>query len=229
MEYWKKNILIAAAHPDDEALGCGGTIAKLSAHGCRVSVLILGEGVTSRFAKREDGIKSPDMKALRRSTNKAAKILGIKSIFRFDFPDNRFDSVPTLEIVKVIEKVKAEVRPQVIFTHHYFDLNVDHRVTYNAVLTSFRPASDHIAEDIYSFEIPSSTEWNYPNTFRANVFVDISAAMNKKTAALRCYGNELRKFPHPRSIEAVKSIAKRWGSVSGLNAAEAFEAVRIIK
>ena len=224
-----KKVLVVAVHPDDEVLGCGGTIAKLASRGAMVSVLILGEGVTSRFAKREDGVKSSEMKALKNSIGKAAKILGVKHVFLFDLPDNKFDTVPTLEVVKLIEKVKAEVRPQAVLTHHYFDLNVDHRVTYNAVLTSFRPVSKNISEDIYSFEVPSSTEWNYPSPFRPNVFVDISGTINKKMAALSCYKNELRKFPHPRSAEAIKSIAKRWGSVSGLNAAEAFEAVRIIK
>lgn len=224
-----KTVLVVAAHPDDEVLGCGGTIVKLVREDNEVSVLILGEGVTSRFNKRMEGRKSQDLKKLKASISRAKKILGVKKTFLFNFPDNKFDSVPLLDIVKVIEKVKGEVKPDEIYTHHRNDLNIDHRITFNAVLTACRPLTEEMVKEIYSFEIPSSTEWNYPYVFSPNTFVDITEAIGKKIEALKCYTSELRKFPHPRSEKSIKAIARHRGSMAGLNYAEAFEAVRIIR
>jgi LmbE family N-acetylglucosaminyl deacetylase len=224
----RQKILTVVAHPDDEVLGCGGTIAKLTKE-CEIHTLILGEGITSRFENREDGRKSKEFEKIKISIDKVAEILGIKKTFVFDFPDNMFDSVALLEIVKVVEKVKNEVKPDIVYTHHRNDLNIDHRITYGAVLTACRPKRKETVKEIYSFEILSSTEWNYPNTFSPNLFVDINESIKKKIEALGCYDTELRDFPHPRSEETIKSVAKRWGSAVGLNYAEAFESVRIIK
>lgn len=220
----KKRILVVAAHPDDEILGCGGTIARLIKKGNRVSTLILGEGMVSR-----EGKKKRDVKKLKEDAHKANKIIGVKDINIYDFPDNRFDTVSVLDIVKVIEKIKRSLRPDIIYTHHWNDLNIDHRICYKAVLTASRPVKNETVKEIYSFDIPSSTEWNYPNIFCPNIFVDVSETLDKKIKALKAYKTELRKFPHPRSEGAVRNIAKRWGSVAGLKCAEAFEAVRIIK
>lgn len=224
-----KKILVIAAHPDDEVLGCGGIMAKLIQEGEKVFTLILGEGITSRFDKREEGLKSQDLEKLKISIHKVAEAIGVEKTFIFDFPDNRFDTVPLLEIVKVIEKVKSEIKPEVVFTHHRGDLNIDHRIVYKAVLTACRPRQEESVKEIYSFESPSSTDWNYPYVFNPNFFIDITDTIDKKIEALRCYETELREFPHPRSEEATRSIAKRWGYVAGLGCAEAFEVVRIIK
>lgn len=224
-----KNVLVVAAHPDDEVLGCGGTIAKLVRRGIKVQTLILGEGITSRFDKREKGLKSKELKKLKISIDKAGKVLGVKKTFRFEFPDNRFDTVPLLDIIKAIEKVKNKVKPDTVYTHHRGDLNIDHRITYNAVLTACRPIKGETVKKIYSFEIPSSTEWNYTYIFSPNMFVDITKTFEVKIKTLKCYEDELKKFPHPRSEEAIKCIAKRWGSVAGLGCAEAFEVVRTIR
>lgn len=224
----EKKVLIVAAHPDDEMLGCGGTIARLINEGNEAYTLILGEGVTSRYAKGSDRAEK-DLKALRNSIDKANRIIGVKKVFALNFPDNRFDTVPTLDIVKNIEAVKNRVKPQIVFTHHWRDLNVDHRVTFNAVLTACRPVTGETVSEIYSFEIPSSTEWNYPCTFTPNLFIDISATLNEKLAAIKQYTTELRKFPHPRSAKAIEAQAAKWGSVASKRYAEAFEAVRIIK
>lgn len=224
----KNTILIVAAHPDDEILGCGGTIARLIREGDEAYALILGEGITSRYAKGSDKAEK-DLKALRDSIDKANRVIGVKKVFALNFPDNRFDMVPTLDIVKNIEAVKNRVKPQVIFTHHWRDLNVDHRVTFNAVLTACRPIEKETVSEIYSFEIPSSTEWNYPCTFAPNLFVDITATLNKKLAAIKHYTTELRKFPHPRSPRAIEVQAAKWGSVASRKYAEAFEAVRIVR
>ena len=224
----KNNILIVAAHPDDEILGCGGTIARLIREGNEAYTLILGEGITSRYTSGSDKAEK-DLKALRNSIDKANRVIGVKKVFALNFPDNRFDTVPTLDIVKNIEAVKNRVKPQVIFTHHWRDLNVDHRVTFNAVLTACRPVEKETVSEIYSFEIPSSTEWNYPCTFAPNLFIDITATLNRKLAAIKQYTTELRKFPHPRSVRAIEVQAAKWGSVASKKYAEAFEAVRIVR
>ncbi|MFH0840010.1 MAG: PIG-L deacetylase family protein [Candidatus Omnitrophota bacterium] len=223
-----KKILVVAAHPDDEVLGCGGTVARMIAEGNEAYTLILGEGITSRYPKSSNRMKK-DLRELRKAIGKANRVIGAKSVFPLNFPDNRFDTVSTLDIVRSIEAIKNRVKPQVIFTHHWRDLNIDHRVAFNAVLTACRPVEEETVSAIYSFEIPSSTEWNYPYTFAPNLFVDITAMLSRKISAMKCYATELRKFPHPRSPRAVEAQAAKWGSVVSRNYAEAFEIVRMIK
>jgi len=225
----KKRILVVSAHPDDEILGCGGTVAKSVKRGCEAYTLILGEGPFSRYKKADIKKKEKEAKELRKDIRAANKIIGAKDIFLHGFPDNRFDTIALLDIVKAIEDVKADIKPDVIYTHYHSDLNIDHRITYNAVLTACRPVKDESVKEIYSFEIPSSTEWNYPYTFSPNVFVDVSRTIDKKLEALKSYRQEVRRFPHPRSMEAIEVIAKRWGTVVGLDYAEAFEVIRDIR
>jgi LmbE family N-acetylglucosaminyl deacetylase len=155
-------------------------------------------------------------------------MIGVSKVFSFDFPDNRFDSIPLLDIIKKIEEIKKQVKPDVIFTHFRNDLNIDHKKTYEAVITATRLMKDETVKTIYSFEVLSSTEWNYPITFSPNVFFDISYTIDKKINAMECYENEIRRFPHPRSIETIQSNAQTWGSKIGCKYAEAFELVRSI-
>ena len=222
-------VLVVAAHPDDEVIGCGGTIARHTLLGDEVYYLALGEGVTSRYKKREDA--GEGLKRLKSEAEEAAKILGIKRILFRDFPDNRFDTVALMEIVKAIEEVKEEIRPAIVYTHHQGDLNIDHQMTFRAVLTACRPMKNETVKEIYSFEVPSSTEWNAPNMedyFRPNVFVDISQTFCKKVDALKAYRSEMREYPHPRSPEALETIARCWGINVGRELVEAFELVRRI-
>jgi LmbE family N-acetylglucosaminyl deacetylase len=224
-------VLVVAAHPDDEVLGCGGTISKLSRDGHEIHVAILGEGITSRYDRREDA-KIALVEELRDSSRQVAQLLGVKEILLHDFPDNRFDTVPLLDIIKLIEKLIDKVRPRIIFTHHGGDLNNDHVITHRALLTATRPASVHRVDEIYAFEVPSSTEWafgQFAPRFRPNVFVDISTTMKIKLQAMQLYKNELKSFPHPRSIKILQNIAQRWGSNVGLKTAEAFELIRSIR
>ena len=224
-----RKVLSILAHPDDEVLGCGGTIARLSKKGNEIYVLILGEGITSRDDIRDKQKRKSETLALRRQAEEANKLLGIKKIFFYDFPDNRFDTIPFLDIVKVIEKIKNQIKPEIIFTHYEKDLNIDHQITYKAVITATRPLEKENVKEIYSFEIPSSTEWSYPLSFSPNMFYDISETIDVKIKALKEYKSELKKYPYPRSLEGVELTAKNWGMKVGLNYAEAFKTVRIIK
>ena len=218
-----KKLLIVAAHPDDEVLGCFGSVAKLIQQGYEAYTLILGEGKTSR------GEGSKEIKKLHKEIKKANEIIGIKKVFIENLPDNSFDSIPLLDIVQVVEKYKNLIKPDIVFTHYENDLNIDHRLTYQAVITATRPMENESVKEIYSFEILSSTEWNYPLSFSPDIYFDISDTLNYKIKAMDCYKSELRKYPHPRSLEGIELNAKYWGMRVGKKAVEVFKAVRIIK
>lgn len=224
-----KTLLVVAAHPDDEILGCGATVAKLVKEGWTAYTLILGEGVTSRDKKRSIVKWRGGLDKLKDQAEAANKIIGVEKVFFGDYPDNRFDSVPLLDITKTVERVKNEVIPEIVFTHSRKDLNVDHRVAYNAVMTATRPVPKESVKRLYSFPIASSTEWNYPTSFSPNYFVDIAGKLSRKIASLKEYSAEMRNYPHPRSLEAVKAEAHYWGSRVGIEVAEPFEVVRVIE
>ncbi|MBW8000471.1 MAG: PIG-L family deacetylase [Planctomycetes bacterium] len=226
----QKKILVVAAHPDDEVLGCGGTIARLAQEGNDVYVAILGEGITSRYESQKD-VDEKLVDALRKHAHEVSNILGVKELFLYNLPDNRFDTLPLLDIVKKIEGLIEKIKPEIIFTHYDGDLNIDHVLTVRAVLTATRPLPEQIVRKIYAFEIPSSTEWSFSQTVRAfspNVFMDISSDLEKKLEAMQVYESESRTFPHPRSPEAIQALSKYRGSQSGLKAAEAFCLIREI-
>jgi LmbE family N-acetylglucosaminyl deacetylase len=210
-------------------LGCFGTVARLIKEGYEAYTLILGEGKTSRDEQRFLESKKDEMEILNAEIQKANDLIGIKKTFIESFPDNRFDSVDLLDIIKVITKVKEEVRPDIIFTHYEHDLNIDHQVTYKAVITATRPMEDEYVKEIYSFEILSSTEWNYPLSFSPDVFFDISDTLDLKIDAMKEYTSELCEYPHPRSLEGIELNAKYQGMKVGKKYIEAFKCIRIIK
>jgi LmbE family N-acetylglucosaminyl deacetylase len=224
-----KKILIAAAHPDDEVLGCGGTAARWVKEGSEVYTLILGEGITSRDETRQREKREAEITQLKKQIQQANAVIGVKEVFTYDFPDNRFDSVPLLDIVKVIETIKNKIKPDIVFTHYEQDLNIDHRVTYRAVLTAVRPTAGETVKEIYSFEVLSSTEWNFPLSFSPDVFFDISETIDMKVAAMEKYQSELKEYPHPRSLKGIRLNAEQWGMKTGLQYAEAFKLVRLVK
>jgi LmbE family N-acetylglucosaminyl deacetylase len=227
----RDSVLVVAAHPDDEVLGCGGTIARLATEGHEVRIAILAEGMTSRYQQREQ-TDQKQLQHLHSNSQQAADKLGAKELVLCKLPDNRLDTVPLLDVVKLVEDLIKKFKPTVIYTHHPGDLNVDHGVVHRAVLTATRPTPGQRVREIYAFEVASSTEWAFQRlapSFRPNVFVDIGATLETKVAALACYDTETRKFPHPRSPEAVRAIAMRWGSVAGFRAAEAFELIRSLR
>lgn len=224
-----KRALVVAAHPDDEVLGCGGTICRLVSSNREVHVLLLGGVTTSRYKQNPDE-ESWEEESFQREAEKAAAVLGITSLTRSNFDDNRFDSVPLFEIVKAVEKLKNEIKPDLVLTHDYSDLNVDHRLTHQAALTAFRPDPKKYKFRIMAFETLSSTEWQdqAAAVFRPSCYVDISEFLSKKRAAMKCYKSELRDPPHPRSLEAIESLARKRGFEACVQAAEAFRIIREI-
>jgi len=222
-------ILVVAAHPDDEILGCGGTVARLANEGAKVYTLLLGQGIAARSDNLDKKEYQEQIAKLKKCTHDANGIIGVQEVFSFDFPDNKFDTVALLDIIKTIEKIKYKIKPDVIFTHYEKDLNIDHRITYEAVITATRPLPGEMVREIYSFEVLSSTEWHYPLAFSPNTFFDISKSMNLKLEALGCYKTEVTDYPHPRSLEGVELNAKTWGMKVGVKFAEAFKCLRCIK
>jgi LmbE family N-acetylglucosaminyl deacetylase len=225
------NVLFVAAHPDDEVLGCGGTIARLGREGHNVYIAILGEGVTSRYDQREQADDSL-LEVLHSRSYQVAELLGAEELFLYQLPDNRFDTVPLLDVVKIIEQLVDNLQPDVIYTQHGGDLNIDHSVVYRATLTATRPMVGTPVKAVYSYEVPSSTEWafhSFDPIFTPTVFVDIDNTLEIKIRAMELYESEVRPYPHPRSPEALRAIARRWGSTVGLQSAEAFAIVREIR
>lgn len=221
-------VLVVAAHPDDEVLGCGGTIAKHVASGDRVYLQILAEGSASRFNNSVDAEES--ILALRKSATNAANILGVSDLELLRFPDNRMDSVPQLDVNRAVELAVERWQPTVVYTHHAFDLNVDHRITHEAVLTACRPMPRQTVKRILTFEVASSTEWQSPGVgpFTPQWHVDISAHWDTKRAALEAYASEMRAWPHVRSYEAVEYLARLRGAAVGCAAAEAYMVARVV-
>jgi len=226
-----QKILAIVAHPDDEIIGVGGTLCKHIAQGDDVTVLILGDGKSSRklvYKKLTEGTEKLSLK----ETQKALTYIGVKSFFREKFPDNRFDSVNLLDLVKKISHYVETIKPSIVYTHHFGDLNIDHQKTAEAVTIACRPIENNCVRTIYQFETLSSTEmagYVPGRAFLPNMFVDITNQIEKKINAMNCYKSELHAFPHPRSIEAIKANAKVWGAKVNIHYAEAFFCLREIK
>lgn len=220
----KNNILVIVAHPDDEILGVGGTILKHVKNGGEANILVLGDGETSKDT-------NIDVEKRESQAGETAQRLGVKNIFTEKLPDNQFDSVPLLQITKKVEKVINTIKPDIIYTHHAYDLNIDHRLTFQAVITACRPQPDFFVKKILAFETLSSTEWqikDQANAFCPNEYINISDYIDKKIEILKIYKDELRKYPHPRSTQGVKILAQYRGMEAGYKYAEAFQVIRIL-
>ena len=221
-----KTILVVAAHADDEALGCGGTIARHVAEGDIVHAVFLADGVSARA-----GSDSHELAQRLAATEQARQVLGIATTTFLGLPDNGLDSLPLIEIIQPLEKVICQINPQIIYTHHYGDLNVDHRIAHQAVMTACRATPDSSVREIYAFEVMSSTEWSSVGLapFLPNLFVDISAYLAIKLQALEAYALEMRPAPHSRSTKHLNILARHRGHSVGVAAAEAFMVMRAIR
>lgn len=221
-----QSILIVAAHPDDEVLGVGGAAARHTEEGDTVTILILGEGVSARTGVAEADVAA-QQNELKEHATAAAKIVGAQTPILKQFPDNAFDTIALLAIIHEIETVINETKPSLVYTHHAGDVNVDHRITADAVLAAVRPMAAASTQEVRAFEIASSSEWNFNRSrFAPNVFVALTEnQLKKKVDALRAYKNEIRTFPHPRSPEYLEALAKVRGGQSGQRAAESFELI----
>ncbi len=221
-----KIILVIAAHADDEALGCGGTIARHVIEGDIVHAVFLADGVSSRL-----GIESSELNERMAASEKARQILGITSNTYLGLPDNRLDSLALIEVIQQLEPIIKKLQPDIVYTHHHGDLNVDHRITHQAVLTVCRPMPGSCVQAIYAFEVMSSTEWATPaaEPFLPNHYVEISNFLNTKMEALRSYAKEMCATPHSRSMENLIHLASYRGNSVGVSAAEAFVTVRSVR
>lgn len=226
-----RKILVVAAHPDDEVLGVGGTIIRHVKDGDVVHVMIMAEGITSRNQQRDVDSNKSELDELHSRSHQVAKMLGVEKLIMKCFPDNRMDSVDLLDVIKEIEKEVEDFKPEIVYTHHAGDVNIDHTVTHNAVVTACRSLPDCSVKTILFFETLSSTEWQMQTgdkAFFPNWFVDISASIEQKQKALRLYESEMREFPHPRSCEAIEHLASYRGCTAGIRYAEAFMLGRCI-
>lgn len=230
--YKNKKILVIVAHPDDELLGCGATMHKLiNENKCSIRAVILGEGITSRSDFRDVEKWKPVLEKHKTHIKTAASYIGYESVGIYDFPDNRFDTVALLDIVKVVEKEKETFQPEFVFTHHGGDLNIDHQKTFEAVMTACRPMENEKVNGIITFETPSGTEWQAssdPKHFTPNLFIEISEKnLEAKVKGMESYEYEKRSYPHPRSPEALKVLAQRYGIMMGGKLYEAFQIIRL--
>lgn len=225
--------MIVVAHPDDEILGLGASMHKLiNINNVITHVVILGEGITSRFKIRDTKLCEKELSKHKSNIFNAQKLIGYQSISTYNFPDNRFDTVALLDIIKIVEEEKEKFSPDIIFTHHEGDLNVDHRLTFQAVLTAIRPMKNEKVKMLITFETPSGTEWQTASSlqFSPNFFISVlEENINAKIKALEEYEYEIREFPHPRSMEALKIKARNRGVEVGCDFAEAFKIERLIE
>ncbi len=228
----RSTVLVVAAHPDDEVLGAGGTIARHAEAGDMVYVLIVAEGATSRQQFRDRDEVANELFSLGKAAQAAGSILGVAAVDLLSLPDNRLDSLDRLDLIKQIEQKIALYQPHVVYTHHAGDVNIDHRRLHEAVVTACRPTPGHIVRRLLSFEVASSTEWQAPGSappFHPNWFVDITAQWARKRQALEIYKHEMRQWPHARSIMALEHLARWRGAQVGVEAAEAFCLLRQLK
>ena len=219
-----KNILVIAPHPDDEVLGVGGTIANHGKNGDEVHLCVVTRAYPPEWTEEVIGIK-------RQEVNEASGILGIKGTSFLDLPTVKLDTLPQKELNHAIARVVDAVKPDVVYLPHKGDLNRDHRLVFEAALVALRPLAGNTVSRILCYETLSETEWGIPDAesvFIPNVYIDITNTLDTKLAALSAYASELKEYPHPRSLEMLKTLAQKRGSEVGIAAAEAFMLVREI-
>lgn len=211
-----KRVLIIAAHPDDELLGCGGTIAKYTNSGHQVKAVIVCEGESIRYLG-----KNVDQQ---KATEKARVCLGVEEVMRLNYPDQKLDTISLVDIISPLEKIIDSYKPDIVFCQHGGDINRDHRIVYEAAMVALRPLD--LKAEIYSFFTVGSTEWGEKGNFEPDVWVDIEETLEQKIKAFECYSSEIREYPHPRSAQGLRNLAYATGNRVSLRAAEAFCTIR---
>jgi LmbE family N-acetylglucosaminyl deacetylase len=218
-------VLVIGAHPDDELLGAGGTLVHHVRDGDEVHALVVADGATSRYSDEM-------VTVLAESAGRAAKTVGFASLRLLGLPDQRLDTLPAVEVNQALESVVDDIRPQLVYTHFPGDVNTDHGIVARAAWVACRPYVAPYLLRFVVFETASSTEWAWPlddGRFSPNLFVDITDTLDEKLAALESYDSELRPYPHPRSLRALRERAATWGSKVGRPAAEAFQVLREVR
>ena len=222
-------VLVLAAHPDDETLGCGGTIRKLSDQGHPIMLITFTDGEGARISTNYiDTNHTNPPEDRNQLLPQVCQVLGISQWVSGTFPDNRMDSVDLLDLVKFIEDTltQYQFKPQIIFTHHPDCLNIDHSLVYRATVTAFRPQKGRSIR-IYSYFVPSSTDYNPLANFRGNVYFRLNdSQVAAKQEALRIYNQEMRRYPHTRSYRNLNHLNNVWGSEIGTKNAEKFQLIR---
>lgn len=224
-------IAVVCAHPDDEVLGCGGTLLKHASNNDEISLLFISEGVTSRYDSFDIKKHEKEIEMREESARKVAAILGAKEVEFLRYPNLRMDDGCLLALTKQIIGFFHKTRPDLVYMHSSVDLNYDHRLCSEAVLTAIRPVDAYTPKEVYAFEVPSSTDWAYGRlgVFSPNMFHDISEFMQKKLDLLSIYDYELRPHPHPRSVESLTAQAILNGAYCQMKYAERFETIRLIR
>ena len=218
-------VLIIAPHPDDEVLGCGGTIAKHVAFGNEVYVCVVTKGAEPLFSEEQ-------VEKVRGECRKANNILGVKGIEFLDFPAAMLEEVPRYKLNDALSNIIQNIKPNEVYIPHRGDMQLDHKLIVDAAMVALRPKYEHVVNRIYSYETPSETGWDVPNeenAFIPNVYNDISRHIETKLEALECYQTQMGHYPNARSVEAEKALAMYRGSTVHTEYAEAFELIREIK
>lgn len=218
-------VLIIAPHPDDEVLGCGGTIAKHASAGDEVYLCVVTKAYSPEWPESE-------VEERKKEVLRVSEILGIKKTYFLDLPTVKLDTLPQKELNEAISQVVNEVRPEIVYVPHRGDVNRDHQLVFDSTMVATRPAHHPFIKKVLAYESLSETEWAAPfaeNAFIPNVFVNISRTLETKLKAMSEYKLELKQFPHPRSLEAISALAKIRGTQANLNAAEAFVLIRDIE
>jgi len=222
-----KKIMLVAAHPDDELLGSAGTLLLFKKKGYKIKIIFLSDGESSREVGKKKLYKLINKR--KKQAIKISKLCKFEEPMFAEFPDNRLDTVPILKIIKFIENEIRKFKPKILITHNENDLNIDHKLAFKAVITATRPSTKTFIQSIYCFETPSSTENNFSRlkvNFNPNLYFDISKFLNKKIKLLKIYKDEIKKYPHSRSLEGIKVLAKYRGTQIGVKYAEAFYLLR---
>ena len=225
-------ILVVVAHPDDEILGCGATVAKHIQKGDEVEFLIIGDGITARYSEKE--LDNPEVikqvKSIWKGANDAARVIGVNKVQIEGLHCGRFDTYPLIDIIKIIEKKISIFQPERIYTHSPLDANNDHQIVFKSLQIATRPIvnKNYYVKEIFLMEVLSSTEWNFAESFRPDYYVDVESTIDLKTKSMKTYSSEGGDFPHPRSNESIIALSMKRGSEVGLKNAEAFKILRII-